>query len=110
MNNGQLQCPVPLSEATEITIGHGGGGRLTEDLVERIFRPAFANPWLECRHDGAVVNIGGARLSFTTDAHVVSPMFFPGGDIGKVAVNGTINDLAMCGARPLLMSAGFVLE
>jgi hydrogenase expression/formation protein HypE len=94
----------------EITIGHGGGGQLTEELVDGIFRRAFANPSLECRHDGAVLTLGGARLAFTTDAHVVSPLFFPGGDIGKVAVHGTINDLAMCGARPLWLSAGFILE
>jgi hydrogenase expression/formation protein HypE len=99
-----------MSERTEITIGHGGGGQLTEDLIEGIFRPAFANPSLESRHDGAVLRLAGARLAFTTDAHVVSPLFFPGGDIGKVAVNGAINDLAMCGARPLWISAGFILE
>jgi len=108
--NGAPQCPVPISERAEITIGHGGGGRLTEELLNGIFRPAFANPALESRHDGAVLEAGGARLAFTTDAHVVSPLFFPGGDIGKVAVNGTVNDLAMCGARPLWLSAGFVLE
>jgi hydrogenase expression/formation protein HypE len=108
--NGVLQCPVPIADRTEITIGHGGGGQLTEELINRIFRPAFANPALECRHDGAVLEAGGARLAFSTDAHVVSPLFFPGGDIGKVAVNGTVNDLAMCGARPLWLSAGFVLE
>jgi hydrogenase expression/formation protein HypE len=110
MNNGLPQCPVPVSGRTEITIAHGGGGQLTEELIEGIFRPAFANPSLECRHDGAVLRMGDARLAFTTDAHVVSPLFFPGGDIGKVAVNGTLNDLAMCGARPLWMSAGFILE
>ena len=108
--NGAPQCPVPISERAEITIGHGGGGRLTEELINGIFRPAFANPALESRHDGAVLEAGGARLAFSTDAHVVSPLFFPGGDIGKVAVNGTVNDLAMCGARPLWLSAGFVLE
>ncbi len=108
--NGAPQCPVPIPERAEITIGHGGGGRLTEKLINGIFRPAFANPALESRHDGAVLEAGGARLAFSTDAHVVSPLFFPGGDIGKVAVNGTVNDLAMCGARPLWLSAGFVLE
>jgi hydrogenase expression/formation protein HypE len=105
-----LQCPVPISERAEITIGHGGGGQLTEELIEGIFRPAFANAALECRHDGAVLGAGGARLAFTTDSHVVSPLFFPGGDIGKIAVFGTVNDLAMCGARPLWLSAGFILE
>ena len=108
--SGGLQCPVPLTGRSEITIGHGGGGRLTEELIEGIFRPAFSNPALECRHDGAVLQCGRSRLAFTTDSHVVSPLFFPGGDIGKVAVNGTVNDLAMCGARPLWLSAGFILE
>jgi hydrogenase expression/formation protein HypE len=106
----QLQCPVPIAGRSEVTIGHGGGGRLTEELIEGIFRPAFSNPALECRHDGAVLQLGASRLAFTTDAHVVSPLFFPGGDIGRVAVNGTVNDLAMCGARPLWLSAGFILE
>jgi hydrogenase expression/formation protein HypE len=105
-----LQCPVPIADRAEITLGHGGGGRMTEELIDSIFRPAFANPALECRHDGAVLDAAGARLAFTTDSHVVSPLFFPGGDIGKVAVNGTVNDLAMCGARPLWLSAGFILE
>jgi hydrogenase expression/formation protein HypE len=105
-----LSCPAPLSRHTEITIGHGGGGRLTQDLIDRVFRPAFANPELDAQHDGAVLRAGGARLAFTTDAHVVSPLFFPGGDIGSLAVNGTVNDLAMCGARPLWLSAAFILE
>lgn len=104
-------CPVPLTHRTEITVGHGGGGRLTQDLIDRIFRPAFANPSLEAQHDGAQLRLpGGGRLAFTTDSHVVSPLFFPGGDIGALAVNGTVNDLAMCGARPLWLSAGFILE
>jgi hydrogenase expression/formation protein HypE len=108
--SGELQCPVPIAARDEITIGHGGGGRLTEELIEKVFRPAFSNPALECRHDGAILQAGRSRLAFTTDSHVVSPLFFPGGDIGKVAVNGTVNDLAMCGARPLWLSAGFILE
>ncbi|MDD3178766.1 MAG: hydrogenase expression/formation protein HypE [Opitutaceae bacterium] len=103
-------CPVPLPHRTEITVGHGGGGRLTQDLIDRIFRPAFAHPALETQHDGAILPAPGARLAFTTDAHVVSPLFFPGGDIGRIAVCGTVNDLAMCGARPLWLSAGFILE
>jgi hydrogenase expression/formation protein HypE len=88
--SGGLQCPAPVAVRDEITIGHGGGGRLTEQLIEKIFRPAFSNPALECRHDGAVVQAGSTRLAFTSDSHVVSPLFFPGGDIGKVAVNGTV--------------------
>jgi hydrogenase expression/formation protein HypE len=105
-----LQCPVPMAVRDEITIGHGGGGRMTEELIEGIFRPAFGNPALDLRHDGAVLAAGGARLAFTTDSHVVNPLFFPGGDIGTLAVNGTVNDLAMCGARPLWLSAAFILE
>ena len=104
-------CPVPLPHRTEITVGHGGGGRLTQDLINRIFRPAFANPGLEAQHDGAMLAFpGGGRMAFTTDSHVVSPLFFPGSDIGHLAVNGTVNDLCMCGARPLWLSAGFILE
>lgn len=95
----------------EIQIGHGGGGRLTQELIDAIFAPAFRNAALDARHDGAVVHQpGAARLAFTTDSHVVSPLFFPGGDIGKLAVHGTVNDLAMCGARPKWLSAGFILE
>ena len=103
-------CPVPLPHRTEITVGHGGGGKLTQELIDRIFRPAFANASLDAQHDGAVLAAAGARLAFTTDAHVVSPLFFPGSDIGKIAVNGTVNDLCMCGARPLWLSASFILE
>ncbi len=104
-------CPVPLPHGSEITIGHGGGGRLTQELLDRVFRPAFSNRALEAQHDGAIVRApAGGRLAFTTDSHVVSPLFFPGGDIGKIAVNGTVNDLCMCGARPLWLSAGFILE
>lgn len=109
--SGFTTCPVPLPHRTEITVGHGGGGRLTQDLLDRVFRPAFANAALETQHDGAQLNLpGGGRLAFTTDCHVVSPLFFPGGDIGHLAVNGTVNDLCMCGARPLWLSAGFILE
>jgi hydrogenase expression/formation protein HypE len=105
-----LACPVPFSSHTEITIGHGGGGKLTQDLIDRVFRPAFASAQLDAQHDGAVLPVPGGRLAFATDAHVVSPLFFPGGNIGSVAVNGTVNDLAMCGARPLWLSAAFILE
>jgi hydrogenase expression/formation protein HypE len=103
---------VQFSHRTEITVGHGGGGRLTQDLLDRVFRPAaFANPALDSQHDGAVfLPPAGCRLAFTTDSHVVSPLFFPGGDIGQLAVNGTVNDLCMCGARPRWLSAGFIFE
>ena len=109
--SGFTTCPVPLPHKTEITVGHGGGGKLTQDLIDSVFRPAFANSALDAQHDGALLKFpGGGRLAFTTDSHVVSPLFFPGSDIGKLAVNGTVNDLSMCGALPLWLSAGFILE
>jgi hydrogenase expression/formation protein HypE len=91
-------------------MAHGGGGRLMHELIENVFMNAFRNPALEQRHDGAVLNLGGRRAAFTTDSYVVKPLFFRGGDIGSLAVNGTVNDLAMCGARPLFLSAGFIIE
>ena len=105
-----LSCPVPRVADDRIVLAHGGGGRLTHQLIEKIFLPAFSNDMLEQRHDGAVVSVNGSRLAFTTDSFVVRPLIFPGGDIGDLAVNGTVNDLAMCGARPLYLSAGFILE
>ena len=103
-------CPIPINEYPQIMLAHGGGGKLMHELIERFFVPAFDNPLLGERHDGAVFNIANARLAFTTDSYVVKPLFFPGGDIGTLAVNGTVNDLAMCGARPLYLSSGFILE
>jgi hydrogenase expression/formation protein HypE len=103
-------CPVALGDHDQVLLAHGGGGRLMHQLIETIFRPAFDNPLLAQRHDGASFPLSGTRLAFTTDSYVVRPLFFPGGDIGALAVNGTVNDLAMCGARPLFLSAAFVLE
>jgi hydrogenase expression/formation protein HypE len=103
-------CPAPLGDREQVTLAHGGGGRMTNQLIEQLFVRAFGNPALEARHDGACVELGGLRLAFSTDSYVVRPLFFPGGDIGTLAVNGTVNDLAMCGARPLYLSAGFVIE
>jgi hydrogenase expression/formation protein HypE len=105
-----LTCPVPISPRLEVTLAHGSGGKLTHQLIETIIRPAFANPLLDPMHDGALLDIGGARVAFSTDSFVVDPLFFPGGDIGTLAVNGTVNDLAMCGARPLYLSAAFIIE
>jgi len=105
-----LNCPVPRVADDRIVLAHGGGGRLTHQLIEKIFIPAFSNAMLEARHDGAVVPVNGTRLAFTTDSFVVRPLIFPGGNIGDLAVNGTVNDLAMCGARPLYLSSGFILE
>jgi hydrogenase expression/formation protein HypE len=105
-----LSCPVPRVADDRIVLAHGGGGRLTHQLIEKIFIPAFANAMLEQRHDGAILSVGETRLAFTTDSFVVRPLIFPGGNIGDLAVNGTVNDLAMCGARPLYLSSGFILE
>lgn len=117
-----LSCPIPISEYPQILLAHGGGGKLMHQLIEKVFGAAFANEYLNERHDGAIISIrraagggtmhgpGEAWLAFTTDSYVVRPLFFPGGDIGKLAVYGTVNDLAMCGARPLFLSAGFILE
>jgi hydrogenase expression/formation protein HypE len=110
-----LQCPIPISEYPVVTLAHGGGGRLTQMLIEKMFVPAFRNETLEALHDGAILDIcsgpsAPARLAFSTDSFVISPRFFPGGDIGSLAVHGTVNDLAMCGAQPLALSAGFILE
>ncbi|KPV50882.1 hydrogenase, partial [Kouleothrix aurantiaca] len=95
-----------------ITLSHGSGGKATHNLIEGVFAPAFANPMLDRMDDAASFTIPGstARLAFTTDTYVVSPLFFPGGNIGHLAVHGTVNDLAMAGAQPLYLSAGFVLE
>lgn len=103
-------CPLPIAGDPRVTLAHGGGGRLTHQLIEKLFLPAFKNEFLESRHDGAVFNVGDARIAFTTDSYVVRPLFFPGGDIGSLAVYGTVNDLAMCGARPLYLSVGLILE
>ncbi len=105
-----FSCPIPIEQHSKVLLAHGGGGKLTHQLIEKVFLPAFGNPLLEARHDGAVLDIGPQRLAFTTDSYVVRPLFFPGGDIGSLAVNGTVNDLAMCGARPLYLSAGFIIE
>lgn len=109
LTNGPA-CPIPISEYPQILLAHGGGGRLMSRLIEELFVPAFRNPLLEARHDGAVFPLPAAKVAFTTDSYVIRPLFFPGGDIGALAVNGTVNDLAMCGARPLYLSAGFILE
>ena len=104
------RCPIPLQRYPHVLLAHGGGGKLMHNLLEQVFLPAFHNPLLEGRHDGAVLAVGTEKLAFTTDSYVVRPLFFPGGDIGTLAVNGTVNDLAMCGARPLYLSAGFIIE
>jgi hydrogenase expression/formation protein HypE len=106
----QVSCPIPVSDYPSVLLAHGGGGKLMHQLIEKMFVPAFKNPFLDMKHDGAVLDINAKKIAFTTDSYVVRPLFFPGGDIGSLAVHGTINDLAMCGARPLYLSAGFVIE
>lgn len=102
-------CPVPLRDSPTILMGHGGGGQMSAELVEHLFVPAFG-PSPTGLADSAVIELGGARIAFSTDTFVVQPLFFPGGSIGDLAVNGTVNDLAMSGAIPAHLSCGFVLE
>lgn len=104
-------CPLPLRDYDRITLAHGGGGVITSELIEHLFLPAFGDAAADAGlHDAAVLPIDGGRLAFTTDSYVVQPLFFPGGCIGDLAVNGTVNDLAMSGAVPLALSTAFVLE
>jgi hydrogenase expression/formation protein HypE len=107
---GGFSCPLPISDYKNILLAHGGGGKLTQQLIQKMFLSQFENPMLEPLHDGAIFSVNGSRLAFSTDSYVVSPIFFPGGDIGELAVNGTVNDLAMCGSRPLYLSVGFIIE
>jgi hydrogenase expression/formation protein HypE len=103
-------CPLPLADYPAIVMGHGGGGKLGNELVEHLFLPAFRNPALENLGDAAILETAGARLALSTDSFVVQPLFFPGGSIGELAVNGTVNDLAVSGAEPKFLSASFILE
>jgi hydrogenase expression/formation protein HypE len=105
-----VNCPVPLGRHTTIQLAHGGGGRLMRELIVGLFLPAFEGTTRADCHDSAVLPMHGSRIAFTTDSYVVQPRFFPGGDIGTLAVLGTANDLAMAGATPLYLSAGFILE
>ena len=102
-------CPLPLRETTRIVMGHGGGGILSEELIENLFLPAFGSAGGVSR-DSALLDVYGGRIALTTDSYVVNPLFFPGGNIGDLAVNGTINDLACSGAQPLALTAGFIIE
>ncbi len=103
-------CPLPLTTTETVLLGHGSGGKLSADLLRTIFLPALTNPVLERMDDQAIVELAGIRVAFTTDSFVVNPLFFRGGDIGSLAVHGTVNDLAMGGARPLFLSAAFIIE
>jgi len=110
MNFENWTCPLPLRDYPNIVLGHGGGGKLSAELVEHLFLPAFRNSALANLGDSAVLTLPAGRLAYSTDSFVVRPLFFPGGSIGELAVNGTVNDLAMSGAKPLFLSAGFILE
>lgn len=113
MTNDKIQgfsCPLPIQQYPHVLMAHGGGGQLMSQLISQIFFTAFDNPMLKIQHDGATFEVNGGRLAMTTDSYVVRPLFFPGGNIGSMAVHGTVNDLAMCGAKPLYLSAGFILE
>lgn len=104
-------CPLPLPHGDQVILGHGSGGKLTQELIEGIFYPPFENPILLRGDDAAQISgLGGGRLAVSTDMHIVTPLFFPGGDIGRLAVCGTVNDLAMVGAQPRYLTAGFILE
>ena len=103
-------CPLPLRDYPQIVLGHGGGGKLSEELVKHLFVPAFSGDEESVLNDAAVLPVEAGRLAFSTDSFVVDPLFFPGGNIGELAVHGTVNDLSMMGAQPLYLSAGFILE
>ena len=103
-------CPIPIGQYPHVLLAHGGGGKLMHQLIEQMFVATFSNQMLNVRHDAAAIALNGQRLAFTTDSYVVRPLFFPGGNIGSLSVNGTVNDLAMAGARPLYLSVGFILE
>ena len=103
-------CPTPVQQRDRIVLGHGSGGKLMHDLIARTFLPAFDNPLLRAGDDAAVLPSSRGRLALSTDSHVVYPLFFPGGDIGRLAVCGTVNDVAVLGAKPLYLTAGFILE
>ncbi len=103
-------CPLPISQYPHVLMAHGGGGRLMHQLLENVFGKAFSNPILDTRHDSAQFTVPSGKLAMTTDSYVVRPIFFPGGDIGSMAVHGTVNDLAMSGARPLYLTSAFIIE
>jgi len=103
-------CPLPVTNYEHVTLAHGGGGKLSRELIGQMFLSQFCNEYLEPMHDGAIFKIGEQKFAFSTDSYVVNPIFFPGGNIGELAINGTINDLAMCGAQPLYLSVAFIIE
>ncbi|MBN1869738.1 MAG: hydrogenase expression/formation protein HypE [Candidatus Omnitrophica bacterium] len=109
-NDFTMSCPVPIKDYPYVLLAHGGGGKLMHEMIERMFKEVFVPNDTVNSHDSAVLNCSTERIAFTTDSYVVQPLIFPGGDIGKLAVFGTVNDLAMSGARPVYLSLGFILE
>ena len=105
-----LSCPIPISDYPKVLLAHGGGGKLMQSLIDKMFRLSFSNSLLAQNHDSTVIDIKASKIAFTTDSYVVKPIFFPGGDIGTLAVNGTVNDLAMSGAEPRYISIGMIIE
>ena len=105
-----LACPIPKSDYEHVLLAHGGGGTLSHQLISKLFYSQFDNEFLNQQHDSAVFNIDKSRLAFTTDSYVVQPIFFPGGNIGELAINGTVNDLIVSGAIPIYISVGFIIE
>ncbi|MCU0365489.1 MAG: hydrogenase expression/formation protein HypE [Ignavibacteriaceae bacterium] len=105
-----LSCPIPKSDYEHVLLAHGGGGTLSHQLISKLFFSQFDNEFLNEQHDSAVINIDESRLAFTTDSYVVQPIFFPGGNIGELAINGTVNDLVVAGAKPVYISVGFIIE
>ena len=103
------QCPLPISNHDTVQLGHGSGGKMSSDLIAKLFLWAFDNPALARLDDSSIIEVGGSRLAISTDSFIVDPIFFPGGDIGDLAINGTVNDLAMAGARAIAISVGVVV-
>jgi len=110
MKEFTMQCPIPISDCPRVLLAHGGGGKLMHNLIEKMFSAAFSNDILQQDHDSVQIKIDSAKIAFTTDSYVVKPIFFPGGDIGSLAVNGTVNDLSMSGAVPKYLSLGMIIE
>jgi hydrogenase expression/formation protein HypE len=105
-----LNCPLPIAQYPQVLMAHGGGGKLMHQLIEKMFLPSFDNDTINTRHDSATINLTSSKIAFTTDSYVVKPLFFPGSNIGELAINGTVNDLAMSGAKPLYLSVGLIIE
>jgi hydrogenase expression/formation protein HypE len=106
----ELNCPVPFTDSPKVLMAHGGGGSLSNKLIHELFIHHLGNKYLNEEHDGAILEIEGIKLAFSTDSYVIDPIFFPGGNIGELAVNGTVNDLSCCGAQPLFLSLGLIIE